>query len=455
MVHELPTPAPTQPLTPVEVLASNTASLPPNQIHTFMEAYECAKNDYHWNKVISAISEHPDWLTRIPQGRRWTMLHQIVYCGNVPRFNEILSYEISNQDFRLLHKALDDKTIREVASERAHIHPQMLRRIERLVAMDQILNNARDGKWELVKQFLRQQTDIVNEKPPYRKYYLAHFLALTGQFNIFKDLCNICEFKLDLIADGKTINQIAREHNHIEFAEYIENHMPNADAISETNSDNNSILSVTIDDSHLPLATTQPYFSQGFHDDPGIMIFSLNSTTNSFGDVLLSVNEPILISNHDQDSSHDQLYTHSLIHGQNSVNDHNNNNDEEKNNQKLKLTVSPSMTEEEQMEYERIVTENIKRFSADNLLNSAVTCCITKGILRDPVVAADGFTYEREAILNWFKQSNRSPMTNQELENQEVKPNHAIKSILKSLAELNHDAKISDKKAEITDENIN
>ncbi len=56
-------------------------------------------------------------------------------------------------------------------------------------------------------------------------------------------------------------------------------------------------------------------------------------------------------------------------------------------------------------------------------------------------MAADGFTYEREAIINWFEHSNRSPMTNQELDNQELKPNHAIKSILKSLAEIKNDEK--------------
>ena len=49
------------------------------------------------------------------------------------------------------------------------------------------------------------------------------------------------------------------------------------------------------------------------------------------------------------------------------------------------------------------------------------------------VVAADGFTYEREAILEWFQHSTRSPMTNQELENLELKPNYAIRSILQSL----------------------
>jgi len=51
------------------------------------------------------------------------------------------------------------------------------------------------------------------------------------------------------------------------------------------------------------------------------------------------------------------------------------------------------------------------------------------------VVAADGFTYEREAIRNWFLQSNRSPMTNQELDSLELKTNHAIKSLLQSLSD--------------------
>ncbi|CAF3708440.1 unnamed protein product [Rotaria sp. Silwood1] len=99
------------------------------------------------------------------------------------------------------------------------------------------------------------------------------------------------------------------------------------------------------------------------------------------------------------------------------------------------------MTEEDQAEYEKTVMENIKKFSSENLLN-AITCCITKTILRDPVVAADGFTYEREAILNWFKGSNRSPMTNQVLENTELKPNYAVKSILQSF----YDSKKNEKK---------
>ena len=60
-------------------------------------------------------------------------------------------------------------------------------------------------------------------------------------------------------------------------------------------------------------------------------------------------------------------------------------------------------------------------------------------------MAADGFTYEREAILEWFKHSHRSPMTNEELGNLELKPNHAIKSILQVLQSSNAKTKQSDK----------
>ena len=367
----------------------------PDIMVAFIEAYDCAKNNHNWNKVSSAISSHPEWLTRIPQGRRWTMLHQVVYCGDVTHLNEVLAYQITNEEFRLLCKALDDKTVREVAAERAHVNPQMLRRVERLVAIDQLLNNAKDGKWELVRQFLRQQPDIINEKPPYRKYYLAHYLALTGQLDMFIDLSNICQFKLDLIADEKTINQIARENNHIEFAEHIENLHLNADESIEQNNqdddddDGGDDNNTTENESTLPYPTTQPFFSQGFYDDPGIMIFSINPA-NVFSpqdDTLPYPPSP----HHTSTDVH--FATHSLFQGQNplmtvlstgihhqtTVNHHN----DSEMNKKTKSMGPPPMSDEDQADYEKTVMENIKKFSADSLLN-AVTCCITKSILRDP-----------------------------------------------------------------------
>ena len=38
-------------------------------------------------------------------------------------------------------------------------------------------------------------------------------------------------------------------------------------------------------------------------------------------------------------------------------------------------------------------------------------CPITNGVMEDPVVAMDGFTYERSAIATWFQRHNTSPMT--------------------------------------------
>ena len=40
-------------------------------------------------------------------------------------------------------------------------------------------------------------------------------------------------------------------------------------------------------------------------------------------------------------------------------------------------------------------------------------CPITKELLVDPVVAADGHTYERSAIEKWLTKRESSPMTNE------------------------------------------
>jgi hypothetical protein len=45
----------------------------------------------------------------------------------------------------------------------------------------------------------------------------------------------------------------------------------------------------------------------------------------------------------------------------------------------------------------------------------------------DPVVAADGHTYNRVDIENWLKQHNTSPHTNEELDHKMLTPNIAIR----------------------------
>jgi hypothetical protein len=51
----------------------------------------------------------------------------------------------------------------------------------------------------------------------------------------------------------------------------------------------------------------------------------------------------------------------------------------------------------------------------------------TMTIYNDPVVAVDGFTYEKASITKWFNSSNKSPMTGQVLETLKLYPNYDMR----------------------------
>jgi len=61
----------------------------------------------------------------------------------------------------------------------------------------------------------------------------------------------------------------------------------------------------------------------------------------------------------------------------------------------------------------------------------AFYCPITQDIMQDPVVAADGHTYERVALEVWLINHNTSPMTNQPLPHKNLTPSHTLKSMIR------------------------
>ncbi|KAJ3672224.1 hypothetical protein LUZ60_006945 [Juncus effusus] len=66
-----------------------------------------------------------------------------------------------------------------------------------------------------------------------------------------------------------------------------------------------------------------------------------------------------------------------------------------------------------------------------SLAPSYFLCPIVKEIMKDPQIAADGFTYEAEAIKEWMDGGHdTSPMTNLKLPNFELIPNHALRSAI-------------------------
>ena len=58
-------------------------------------------------------------------------------------------------------------------------------------------------------------------------------------------------------------------------------------------------------------------------------------------------------------------------------------------------------------------------------------CPITQDVMIDPVIAADGHTYERAAIARWFEAGKRtSPKTGGELESTALLPNHIVRRLV-------------------------
>ncbi|XP_077241908.1 U-box domain-containing protein 33-like [Tasmannia lanceolata] len=68
----------------------------------------------------------------------------------------------------------------------------------------------------------------------------------------------------------------------------------------------------------------------------------------------------------------------------------------------------------------------------ESRMPSYFICPIFQEIMRDPQVAADGFTYEAEAIKGWLDSGHdTSPMTNNKLNHCELIPNHSLRSAIR------------------------
>merc|ERR1712224_1133137 len=61
-------------------------------------------------------------------------------------------------------------------------------------------------------------------------------------------------------------------------------------------------------------------------------------------------------------------------------------------------------------------------------------CPISRSLMKDPVVACDGHTYERASIEEWFSSrllgAVSSPMTNERLANRNLVPNRTVKQLI-------------------------
>jgi len=68
-------------------------------------------------------------------------------------------------------------------------------------------------------------------------------------------------------------------------------------------------------------------------------------------------------------------------------------------------------------------------------LPRSIYCPITRAPMLDPVICADGYSYERVYIEEWLKKSNRSPITNEPFVHSYVIPNHSLRMTITEVME--------------------
>mmetsp|Transcript_36242 Transcript_36242/g.102121 ORF Transcript_36242/g.102121 Transcript_36242/m.102121 type:complete len:95 (+) Transcript_36242:3-287(+) len=66
----------------------------------------------------------------------------------------------------------------------------------------------------------------------------------------------------------------------------------------------------------------------------------------------------------------------------------------------------------------------------------AFVCPITHDIMEDPVIAGDGHTYERRAIIRWLEHHDTSPTTNLQLHTTTLLPNIALRKAIQDFRAL-------------------
>ena len=66
-------------------------------------------------------------------------------------------------------------------------------------------------------------------------------------------------------------------------------------------------------------------------------------------------------------------------------------------------------------------------------LKQDLRCPITLEVMRDPVIAGDGHSYEREAIDRWLRGHRTSPLTGRVMASSQLLPNHRLRTLIQEL----------------------
>jgi hypothetical protein len=84
---------------------------------------------------------------------------------------------------------------------------------------------------------------------------------------------------------------------------------------------------------------------------------------------------------------------------------------------------------EERIDFNSLHEEFNEMMNKENNRLYNVMCPISKQFFYKPVIAADGHTYEKKCIEDWFKKYHNSPLTREIVLNKHLIPNNIIKTL--------------------------
>ena len=383
-----------------------------------------ARSGYEWEKVYRFLFVHPEDLFTIPNGRSWSIAHQIVYHGDVDLFKRILAL-YSDDQINIHTLSKDQKTLLDVAISRRIAYPDMCTYMEHLFLQDDLIQAGKQSDWRLVNDILDKDNALTNEKPPYSTYFLLHYIVQNGNKDVLQDFIKRFPFQTNVLsADNETAADIAKRLKKDSMCSILEStnrerpeanlgkfKLPEPPSLMNTSNENQNSSATIISTIHpsASSSSTCPYPTHDPFPCPSPTRFSLNLNTN--GNFVLGPQSPFGFGHTELPPTEQQIpiitTTQSTDAGNMSL------------NQSLETNL------------ESMPMTPVTPASNAQLLKN-LTCPLTHKIFVDPVIAGDGQTYEREAIAEWVNLYRCSPRTGVSM-NAKFVDNVDVKQIVQSM----------------------
>ena len=104
----------------------------------------------------------------------------------------------------------------------------------------------------------------------------------------------------------------------------------------------------------------------------------------------------------------------------------------QENKKRLKINSSYSVVYFSPIQYQVYTyAQQLERQHYDRIPKDYI-CSITQSIMIDPVITANGETYERHAIRKWFRTNDNDPLTNKRLKNKKLTENLVLSRIIRA-----------------------